>query len=143
MHSSIRRQPRWIEHRFLSEWSSVQMSSAPDILLLRFFFVCVTRQSHQAHERKHLPQLGRRHLRRTSYCAETGHFLPLPLPFFLAVHNTPLIGSLSTVCSQVCQTEKLGLYVHGLVRTLGYYVLSVNHGQRQSVPNTSNKTYFV
>ena len=27
---------------------------------------------------------------------------------------------------------KLGLYVHGLVRTLGYYVLSVDHGHRQS-----------
>ena len=40
-------------------------------------------------------------------------------------------------------TVKLGLYVHDLVRTLGYYVLSVNHGQRQSAPNTSDKTYFV
>ena len=40
-------------------------------------------------------------------------------------------------------TVKLGLYVHGLVRTLGYYVLSVNHGQRQSAPNALDKTYFV
>ena len=29
-------------------------------------------------------------------------------------------------------TVKLGYYVHGLVRTLGYNVLSVNHGHRQS-----------
>ena len=29
-------------------------------------------------------------------------------------------------------TVKLGLYVHGLVRTLGYSVLSVDHGHRQS-----------
>ena len=27
-------------------------------------------------------------------------------------------------------TVKLGLYVHGLVRTLGYYVRSVDHGHR-------------
>ena len=30
------------------------------------------------------------------------------------------------------RTVKLGLYVHGLVRTLGYSVLSVGHGHRQS-----------
>ena len=29
-------------------------------------------------------------------------------------------------------TVKLGLYIPGLVRTLGYYVLSVDHGHRQS-----------
>ena len=29
-------------------------------------------------------------------------------------------------------TVKLGLYVHGLVRTLGYNGLSVDHGDRQS-----------
>ena len=29
-------------------------------------------------------------------------------------------------------TVKLGLYVHGLVRALGYYVLFVDHGHRQS-----------
>ena len=29
-------------------------------------------------------------------------------------------------------TVKLYLYVHGLVRTLGYNVLSVDHGHRQS-----------
>ena len=29
-------------------------------------------------------------------------------------------------------TVKLGLYVHGFVRTLGYYVLSVDRGHRQS-----------
>ena len=29
-------------------------------------------------------------------------------------------------------TVKLGLYVHGIVRTLGYCVLSVDHGHRQS-----------
>ena len=31
-----------------------------------------------------------------------------------------------------CSTVKLGLYVLGLVRTLGYNVLFVNHGHRQS-----------
>ena len=30
------------------------------------------------------------------------------------------------------RTVKLGLYVPGLVRTFGYYVLSVDHGHRQS-----------
>ena len=29
-------------------------------------------------------------------------------------------------------TVKLGLYIHGLERALGYYILSVNHGHRQS-----------
>ena len=41
------------------------------------------------------------------------------------------------------RTVKLGLYVHGLVRTLGYNVLSVDHGHRQSETRTffSDKTY--
>ena len=40
-------------------------------------------------------------------------------------------------------TVKLGLYVHGLVRTLGYNVLSVDHGHRQSenMYIFSDKTY--
>ena len=75
VHSSLRRWPRWKGGRVLSESSSGQMRSAPDFLLLHFF--CDAAEPSGAWA-QHLPQLGRRHLRRTSHCAETWR----PPPFF-------------------------------------------------------------
>ena len=44
-----------------------------------------------------------------------------------------MVSGSSLLCSEVFVTVKLGLHVHGfkLVRTLGYNLLSVDHGHRQ------------
>ena len=51
--------------------------------------------------------------------------------------------TLAKANASYCNTVKLGLCVHGLVRTLGYDVLPVDHGHRQSgnMYIFSDKTY--
>ena len=84
MHSPIWRSRAEVDRPQILERMVVGLNALCSGLFVASLFV-VTRQSHQAHEHNICLSWAVAILRRTSYCAETGHFLPL----FWVEQNTP------------------------------------------------------